>query len=155
MEHHPAFQENYLVSGLSPDVIGQIEDLASYETFVARDILLRKGEKSSDLYVILEGTVQVLTEGGELLAEIGPASVLGEVALVDDQPRSASAVCLGMVKVARLPAKELRAFMAKHPAAGFPMLANLARVLSMRLRRADATVEDLAASPKDAWAHAL
>lgn len=155
MDHHDAFAENYLVHGLPREVVEEIEGLATYQTFVARDVLLRMGEKSSDLYVILEGRVQILTEGGELLAEIGPPNVIGEVSLVDDQPRSANAVCLGVVKVARLPAKDLRSYMAKNPAAGFPMLSNLARVLSMRLRKADATVESLAANPKDAWAHAL
>ena len=155
MEHRDVFRKNYLVFGLKDEVIDDIEGLAKEETFLARDFLVRHGQKSSDLYVILDGQVLVCTTGGELLAEIGPGSVLGEVALVDDQPRCADAVCKGMVKVARFPAKDLRGYMAKHTDAGFIMLANLARVLSNRLRKTDAAVEDLAAHPKDPWAHAL
>jgi len=155
MEHRDVFEKNYLVHGLKPEVVEQIEQLAQTETFLAREFLVKHGEKSSDLFVILDGRVLVCTPGGDELAQIGPGSVLGEVALVDDQPRCADAVCIGLVKVARLPAKELRSFMAKNTDAGFLMLANLARVLSNRLRKTDAAVEDLASHPKDAWAHAL
>lgn len=155
MEHRDVFRKNYLVHGLKDEVIDQIEELAQQEAFLAREFLVRHGERSSDLFVILDGTVLVCTPGGDELAQIGPGSVLGEVALVDDQPRSADAVCRGLTKVARLPAKELRSFMAKNTDAGFVMLANLSRVLSNRLRKTDAVVEDLASSPKDAWVNAL
>jgi CRP-like cAMP-binding protein len=155
MEHRDVFRRNYLVHGLKDEVIDQIEALAEQRAFLAREFLVKHGEKSSDLYVILDGTVLVCTPGGDELAQIGPGSVLGEVALVDDQPRSADAVCKGLVKVAWLPAKELRSYMARNPESGFIMLANLARVLSNRLRKTDAAVEHLAAHPKDAWANAL
>jgi CRP-like cAMP-binding protein len=155
MEHHDVFRKNYLVHGLKEQVIDDIEKLAKEQTFLAQEFLVRTGEKSSDLYVILDGRVIVCTSAGDQLAEIGPGSVLGEVALVDDQPRCADAVCKGLVKVARFPAKELRSYMGRNPEAGFVMLANLARVLSNRLRKTDAVVEDLAAHPKDAWANAL
>lgn len=155
MEHRDVFHKNYLVHGLKPEVIEQIEQMAEMKAFLAREFLVKCGERSSDLYVILDGTVLVCTPGGDELAQIGPGSVLGEVALVDDQPRSADAVCRGLVKVAKLPAKELRSFMAKNTDAGFIMLANLARVLSNRLRKTDAAVEDLASHPKDGWSNAL
>src|ERR1044072_5340937 len=155
MEHRDVFHKNYLVHGLKPEVIEQIEQMAEVRTFLAREFLVKHGERSSDLYVVLDGTVLVCTPAGDELAQIGPGSVLGEVALVDDHARSADAVCRGLVKVAKLPAKELRSFMAKNTDAGFVMLASLARVLSNRLRKTDAAVEDLAAHPKDAWSHAL
>jgi CRP/FNR family cyclic AMP-dependent transcriptional regulator len=155
MEHRDVFRKNYLVFGLKDEVIDEIEKLAQPQTFLAQEFLVRTGEKSSDLFVILDGKVLVCTAAGDQLAEIGPGSVLGEVALVDDQPRCADAVCRGLVKAARFPAKDLRGFMAKNTDAGFVMLANLARVLSNRLRKTDAAVEDLAAHPKDAWSNAL
>lgn len=155
MEHRDVFRRNYLVHGLKDGVIDQIEQLAQYKVFLAQEFLIKHGETSCDLFVILDGNVLVCTKSGDELARIGPGSVLGEIGLVDDQPRSAEAVCKGLVKVAILPAKELRSFMAKNTDAGFIMLANLARVLSNRLRKTDAVVEDLAAHPKDAWSNAL
>ena len=55
MEHHDVFRKNYLVFGLKDEVIDQIEQLAHPETFLAQDFLVKHGQKSSDLYVILDG----------------------------------------------------------------------------------------------------
>ena len=150
-QYADVFKKNYLVHGLPDATIQEIAGLAQYDGGLANDVLVKKGENSGDLFVILDGTVNILTEGGDKLAEVGPASVLGEVALVDAGPRSATAVCRGMVKYAKLPAKELRSYMAKNKEAGFVMLANLARVLSMRLRNTSVAVEDLRAKTEDPW----
>jgi CRP-like cAMP-binding protein len=155
MEYADVFRKNYLVFGLKDEAIDDIATLAEPQTYLAGEQLIRCGDRNCDLFVILDGTVIVMTKSGDELAQIGPGSVLGEIGLVDDQPRSAEAVSKGMVKAVRFPAKDLRSYMAKHPETGFVMLANLARVLSARLRKTDATVEHLAAHPKDAWQHAL
>lgn len=155
MQHADVFKKNYLVHGLSDGAIDEIAGLASCDGCLAGEVLVKRGEKSSDLFVILEGTVNILTENGDKLGEVGPGSVLGEVSLVDAGPRSATAVCKGLVKYAKLPAKELRAYMAKNKEAGFVMLANLSRVLSMRLRNTDIALEDLRAKTDDPWKGAL
>ncbi len=155
MQEADVFSQNYLVCGLEADEIAEIEKLADIQVFLPQEFLCRKGEKSSDLFVILDGRVIVCTTGGDKLAEIGPGSVLGEIALVDDQPRSADAIAMGKVRVARFPAKEIRSYMAGNPQTGFTMLANLSRVLSMRLRKTDAALENLALHPQDAWSNSL
>ena len=58
-------------------------------------------------------------------------------------------------KYAKLPAKELRSYMAGNKDAGFVMLANLARVLSMKLRQNAAVMEDLRAQTQDPWEGSL
>jgi CRP-like cAMP-binding protein len=155
MQYADVFSKNYLVHGLPDNTIEEIGALAAFEGGLAGDVLVKKGEKSSDLYVILDGTVNILTDKGDKLTEVGPGSVLGEVALVDAGPRSATAVCKGLVKFAKLPAKELRAYMAKNKDAGFVMLANLSRVLSMRLRQTSIAIEDLRAKTEDPWKGSL
>lgn len=145
------FRQNYLVFGLPPEKIEELVGLAKFETKLAHEDICIKGEKGSDLFVILDGKVNVTSKNGEKLAEIGPGAVIGEVALVDDQPRSANAVCITAVHYARLPAKELRAYMVAHKDVGFHMLANLARVLSTRLRQTDAVVDELAGKARDPW----
>lgn len=154
MELMDVFRKNYLVHGLPDEVIDEIAKLATFHTALVGEAIIQKGEKSSDLLVILDGHVNVMTVKGEKLAEVGAPSVLGEVALVDDQPRSADVVCIGLVKYAKLPAQDLRRFMANNREFGFLMLANLARVLSMRLRVASATVEMLS-DKQDPWRFAI
>ena len=151
MMYADVFKKNYLVHGLPDEAIEEIAALAHCDGGMAGDVIVQRGEKGGDLFVILDGTVNILTDKGDKLGEVGPGSVLGEVALVDAGPRSANAVCKGKVQYAKLPAKDLRAYMAKNKDAGFLMLANLARVLSMRLRNADVALEDLRAKSDDPW----
>lgn len=145
----------YLLSGVAPEAVAAVAGLAEFGALLAGEVVTRCGERNSDLYVILDGRVNVLTEHGDKLGEAGPGAVLGEVALVDDQPRSASCVCAGLVHYARLPAKALRHYMVANKEAGFTMLANLSRVLSMRLRQTDHAMEVLFDRNRDAWDHAL
>lgn len=148
-----AFKANYLVCGLPPEAIGEVWEMGIQETHLARETLIRINEKSSDLFVVLDGKVQVLTQDGDVLAEPGPGSVLGEMSLIDDRPRSAEVVCLSLVKVARIPAKLLRSYMNSKRDVGFVILANLARVLSGRLRIADMKIDTL--QDGDAWKNSL
>jgi len=138
-----SFKRNYLVCGLPDEAMEEVWGLAIQETHLARETLIRINEKSSDLYVILDGQVHVMTADGDILAEPGPGSVLGEMGLIDDRPRSAEVVCVSLTKVAKLPAKELRTYMSTNTKVGFTILANLARVLSGRLRQADLKIDTL------------
>ena len=149
------FKKNYLVTGLPDAAIEEIAGLAEYGCKLAGECLIDKGETSNDLFVVLEGTVNVYTKQGDKLGEAGPGAVLGEVSLVDAGPRSACGMCVGMVKYAKLPAKELRQYMSDNKEVGFTMLANLSRVLSMRLRSTAEVMEHLRAETMDPWEKAL
>ena len=154
LDSFQAFKSNYLVCGLPDEAVTEIWDMAEQETHVARETLIRINEKSSDLFVILDGKVHVMTRDGDLLAEPGPGSVLGEMALIDDRPRSAEVVCIHLTKVAKIPAKKLRSYMNQNRDVGFIVLANLARVLSGRLRLADEKIDTLL-DQSDPWKHSL
>jgi len=150
-EFMEVFKKNYLVYGLSDEAITEIANLGKLETCMSRETLIVRGSRNADLFVVLDGKLDVFTSTGDVLTSVGGGAVLGEVALVDDQPRSADAVCNGTVQVLRLPAKELRSYMWNNKEAGFVMLANLCRVLSARLRSADVTLEDLMGKAGDPW----
>lgn len=151
MENLETFKKNYLCAGLNDEAVAEIAALAEIINGRLNEKIITKGDKSSDLFIILQGTVNVLTKAGDKIGSAGPGSVLGEVALVDDHPRSADAVCITAVKYARLPAKELRRYMTQKKEHGFIMLSNLSRVLSMRLRNSDQVMEDLRAKTEDPW----
>lgn len=145
------FRQNYLVFGLPDEKVAEIGALANFETKLPQESICLKGHVGSDLFVVLDGRVNITSQHGEKLAELGPGAVIGEVALVDDQPRSANAICVTAVHFARLEAKSLRNYMVQNKDVGFHMLANLARVLSTRLRATDAVVDDLAGKARDPW----
>lgn len=154
MERFDVFKDNYLVYGLPEDKIREIAELALFEVADAGETLIKKGDHSGDLFVVLDGEVIVLDKRGDKLISVGPGSVLGEVALVDAGPRSAEAVANVMTAFAKLPADKLRRYMASNKDVGFIMLANLSRVLSARLRQSSIEVEELRGKAEDPWQYA-
>jgi hypothetical protein len=85
-----------LFSALAGEDLAEIARIAEE---VARDqgeAILTEGEHGDALYFIIDGRVAV-QKGGKTLAELGQRDVLGEMALLDPGPRSASAVALSDV----------------------------------------------------------
>jgi len=74
------------------------------------EILFNRGDPGDAFYIIESGQVRIFTldeEGQELtLNTLGPQEAFGELALLDDRPRSASAAALGDTTVRRLRRKE-------------------------------------------------
>ena len=66
--------------------------------FAAGDVIFRAGETADCMYDIYEGSVGIYsgykTENEKLLATLGADAVFGEMGILDDMPRSATAVCL-------------------------------------------------------------
>ena len=150
-----AFRKNYLVIGLTPDQIKDIAGLAQLRRFVAQDFLIKSGHQGADMYVVLSGRVVVTMPDGNKLADVGPGSVLGEIALIDAQPRSADAICVGLVEAAVFDANALRGYLNTHREMGFVVMINLARVLCGRLRDANTKIDMLTDLTTDGWKNAL
>ncbi len=92
---------DYFRSLPTEDVIKLLPDVQTVE-FAAGDKVLIEGETGDRLYVINVGTVTIERDGGngepQQIAVLGPGNVIGEMALVTDQPRSASAVAATPVR---------------------------------------------------------
>ena len=65
------------------------------------DSLFREGEKGEKMYVLLEGEMEILL-GDFVLETIGPGALIGEMALIDDSPRTASAVAKTTCRLAEI-----------------------------------------------------
>src|SRR5208283_2036050 len=60
-------------------------------TFTAGQFIFQKGDTGQTMYIVTEGEVKILD--GEIILEVGgPGTMVGELALIDDEPRSASVV---------------------------------------------------------------
>ena len=70
----------------------------------------------------------------EMVAELHPGSIIGEMSLVDDLPRSASARSVGESTVAVIPSAEIRQLMEDNVAIKATLMTNIARTLASRLR---------------------
>lgn len=143
MELAKAIRNNYVFRGVSKQVVNTIAGLAVVRKFEPGDVLVREFEFRGDLIVILEGEAVVKSFGGDLLAEMGPGSVAGEISLIDEQPRSATVVATKKGEAAILNAEALRGVLEMDPQAASLILTNLCRVLCRRLRSMNVHVDAL------------
>lgn len=80
--------------------------------------LIRQGEQVDQLFVLLSGHVEVYSDVGtqrHLIDESGPGDVMGEMALVTNEARTASVIAKDRVKALSLSAKKVRELTAEHP----------------------------------------
>ena len=115
--------------------------------------LCREGEAGRSFFVIVDGTIEIHKElpGGrqELLAEVGRDTMLGEVALIDRQPRSATMKAATPALVLECTADDFdRLFWAGTPFA-YKLLDTIVTQLAQRLREADHELHDLFSNPRE------
>ncbi len=126
-----------LFKDLAPREMQILANTCREREYAANTTLLRQGETGVGLFVITSGTVSITQhqEGGEEreIARLGPSEVLGEMSLLDDLPRSATATAAEPTRALVLPVWDFRAALREAPEIGIKLLA----VLSQRLRRVE------------------
>jgi CRP/FNR family cyclic AMP-dependent transcriptional regulator len=111
--------------------------------YSAGSTLFSQGDTGVGLYVLTSGTVRITQaknpdRAEDVLGTEGPGGVLGEMALLDDLPRSATVTAVDDVTALLLPVWEFRTVVQSNPDIALKLLS----VLSRRLRRAENRVHD-------------
>ncbi|MEM1029613.1 MAG: Crp/Fnr family transcriptional regulator [Myxococcota bacterium] len=126
---------------------GQIETLARLTVrrrYAARDIVIEKGDEALYLFVIVSGRLKAITPAASgrhaTFNVMGAGELFGEVALLDEQPRSATITALEACEVLTIGRAEFLHFLERSPRAALALL----RVLAGRLRRLSEKVADTA-----------
>ena len=113
-------------------LVGQDIPTRSYK---AGEIIFREGDPATELFIIKEGRVDILS-GNRLLDSIDGNGIFGEMALIDTAPRSASAVAASYVTVVPISEKQFLFLVSQTP---FFAL-NLLKVLARRLRATNKSI---------------
>jgi len=100
----------------------------------AGDVIFREGYGAEDLYVIKSGEVRIQI-GNRTVSELGADSIFGEMALIDSQPRSATAVAITDVELVPVSEKQFLFLVSQTPYFALKVM----RVLAQRLRVTDKT----------------
>ncbi len=77
--------------GFSAEDLRRVGELSDEIELAAGGVLVDQGDPGTHCYVILEGTASVYVSG-QHVASLGPGSMVGEMALVDHRPRTATVV---------------------------------------------------------------
>ena len=110
-------------------------------------VVFQEGDPGRNLLMITKGTasayVQLPSSGRIRLATFGPGTTFGELALLDEGPRSATVMADDYLICYSLSKDDFAALANEEPAVAIKLLASLGRELSKRLRVANGTIQEL------------
>jgi CRP-like cAMP-binding protein len=130
-----------MFADLSAEDLEQVADVAHPRRFTAGEVVFREGDASNTCYIVRSGHARAVREhadGRQLaLATFGPGDIFGELAMFDDERRSATVEAIEPLEVLGIMGADMRRAMERRP----QLAIALAAALSRRLR---ATNERLA-----------
>jgi CRP-like cAMP-binding protein len=139
------FQRVPLFEGISAAERAAVSKAAQLRTYRRGEVIVRQGQTGETFFVIVRGRVAVTVlspEGREVvLNTLGEGDHFGEMALLDEEPRSASVVAQERSELAILSRDVFFELLRSN----FVLTKGLLRCFSRRLRRANSTIEGLAA----------
>lgn len=139
-----------LFTGLARDELDALAAIAG-ERRVERDkVVVRRGERGASLLILVHGRLRagaVSAEGREVtVGMMEPGAVLGEIALLDGQPRSLDVTAMTDSLLLSVERRDFLPFLRARP----DLMLRLMTMLCDRLRRSSAAIEDLALAPLSA-----
>lgn len=127
-----------LFDGLRPAALELIARVATEESHASGTKIFQHGDAGDKLYLILEGRVRISREvpgmGEEALAVLGPGEIFGEMALLDESPRSADARVHERCRLLAIPKDGFDDLLFLHKDLAYEVLWSFVRMLVGRLR---------------------
>jgi len=130
-------KESPIFSKVATDDLRLVAQALEEQTFFAGDHIFEINEQGDHLYLLVSGRVGITLDcdpaSNNYIASLGPGECFGEMNLLDDLPRSASAHALEETTVLALEKTRLRSLLQSYPEISIGML----RSLSLRVREAN------------------
>lgn len=102
--------------------------------FKAGSVIFREGDEAHDLFVVKKGEVRIQI-GNRTISELAADSIFGEMALIDNEPRSATAIAISDVELVPVSEKQFLFLVSQTPYFALKVM----RVLAQRLRATNKT----------------
>lgn len=133
-----------LFASATPDERAQIESYTSRRRYPRGTVIVAEGDSNQSLYVIVSGKVKVYltdADGREIILRFqGPGEYFGELALLDDAPRSATVIGVEPTELLVLPKAGFERCLIEHPTTAISTI----RALTRRVRTLTEEVRALA-----------
>lgn len=139
-----------ILSGLTDEQLTRVASICQVVTYQAQEIIVHEGDPSDDLYVIHQGSVEIVLSKNRVTAEslaapgpkaivtLGQGQVFGEMALIDRGPRSASVRCTtGNAQLYRIRRNDFERLCEQDTGIGYRVMRNIAADLSFKLRHSN------------------
>jgi CRP/FNR family transcriptional regulator len=122
---------------LGPDDLERVAEVAVPRAFEPRQVVFREGDDSDTCYVVRGGHGRAVREHGDgrtiTLAQFGPGDIFGELAMFDDECRSATVEAIDRMETVAILGADMRGLLRRHP----DIAVKLTIALGRRLRQAN------------------
>ncbi|HKE39977.1 MAG TPA: SulP family inorganic anion transporter [Casimicrobiaceae bacterium] len=135
-----------LVQGIEGHDLTQVIQRLHRRAFAAGETLFRENDPGDLLCLIARGAVGISISAGSeevRIVTMAEGSLLGEAALLDGRPRSATARAVEDTVVYELSREDLDSIAAQHPTIAIRIMGNLARIMSQRMRETNEILRQL------------
>lgn len=144
MRHRELLKRVSIFSDLDGEALGGLERLSFEKSYPRDSLIVGQQDPGDALYVVCSGKVKVVLYGDSgrevILSFFSPGDFFGEMALLDNQPRSANVIAVVPSTLLVLERRAFAEHLERHPRTALKVLAEMSR----RLRRADSAIGDLA-----------
>ena len=127
-----------VLEGLSEDEISRLEAVCQVQSLSADEAVFSEGDEGHQLYIIRSGRVRISkaisVSVDRTLATLGPGGVFGELAMVGEGTRSASAVAVEPTRLLVLSREGFESLVDNEPVLGLKVMGRFAAMLADRLR---------------------
>ncbi len=106
-----------LFASLTPPLVREVATSAPMVVYGAGETIVRQGEPGQSMFIVADGTVSVMLQAGQQVAQIEAGGYFGEMSLLTGDPRSATVVAAGDVTVIEISADLFRRIGTLHPRA--------------------------------------
>lgn len=142
----PRLRQFAIFSGLGPEELGTLLKLTDTMTFSKGAQIIQNGDEGHCLYLLIKGTAVVCAPPPDQLVEfarLGAGDFFGEIALVDDGPRSADVTALEECTLLRITRITIGVLAGLQPPAAVQILSAIGSELVKRLRATNQKYLDL------------
>lgn len=129
-----------MFAGLRAEVVNQLVEKAERIELGPGEVLFEEDAPAAEMLVVRKGRLDVVKHalGSEArIATLGPGDVVGEMSLIDIQPRSAAVRAVDVSTVVVLKHADIATLYREDPPSYTLLVLNIAREISLRLRRLD------------------
>ena len=118
-----------------------IAHLTHEREYKSNEYVFKKHAPAEGMYIILHGEIEIKDpKSGNVFADLHSGDFFGELALLDEEPRSASAICTVHSRLIGFFRTDLLTLIKRYPELGNKILLNLSRVLGERLRETNKNI---------------
>ena len=137
-----------LFRGLNNEEANILKSYMTKHSYKKSDFIFKQGEEGDAMYYLADGFVKITinlagTAHKKRLFSASTGTVFGEIALLDDKPRSANVEAAEETECYSLSRESFEIIKKEHPEIGFSLMKNINMIIVNRLRIADQMIEEL------------